>query len=138
MVDLSRVSSCSFSVNVNTCCEDDCLSFLDLGISWIGGLSNSLVSELLVTGSTLVEKLSGVTPLDGRVEIVTGGTGELGRYGGRQGCRARRDSRLRVIDLLFGEVVCLHHGQSAGKVGDAVIKVLGIELVFHDLERGVW
>ena len=67
MVELSRVSSCSFSVNVNTCCEDDCLSFLDLGISWIGGLSNSLVSELLGTGSTLVEKLSGVTALDGRV-----------------------------------------------------------------------
>ena len=45
---------------------------------------------------------------------------------------------MRVFDLLFGEVVCLHHGQGSGKVRDTVIQVLGIELVFHELELGVW
>ena len=60
-VDLSRVSSCSYSVNVNICCEDDCLSLLDLSVGRIGSLSVSLLIDQSVTESTLVEVFSGDT-----------------------------------------------------------------------------
>ena len=33
---------------VNTCCKDNCLSFLDRRLSWVGSLSDSFFSKLLV------------------------------------------------------------------------------------------
>ena len=42
-----RFSRGRLCVNVNTCSKDVRLGFLDLGFSWVGGLGDNLVSELL-------------------------------------------------------------------------------------------
>ena len=43
---------------------------MDDRFSWVGGLRDSLVSELLVTGCALVEELAVVSALDSWVEVL--------------------------------------------------------------------
>ena len=57
-------------ININTCGKDDLLGFLYLSFSRVGGLGDSLVAELLVTGCTLVEELAGVSALDSGIEVL--------------------------------------------------------------------